>query len=90
MKQVLRASLIGTKPPFASSTQQLGNKIQKPQSQNSNLILKIKRATTKITTEKKSKSKGKKIRNKVLTFLSHEPFFPILICFSSFSFCYSA
>ena len=59
MKQTFKASLIGTKPPFVSSMQQLGknnptNKIQKPQSQNSNLVLKIERATTiKTRTEKK-------------------------------------
>ena len=82
MKQTFRASLTGTKPPFASSMQQFGknnpkNKIQKPQSQSSNLVSKIDRATTtKTTTEKKIKiEEEKKIRNKVLTFLSHKLFF---------------
>ena len=65
MKQTFRASLRGTKPPFASSMQQLGknspkNKIQKPQSQNSNLISKIEKATRKNRAEKKNQNRRKK------------------------------
>ena len=58
MKQTFKDSLTRTKPPFASLMQQLGkknpkNKILKPQSHSSNLLLKIERATiTKTTTEK--------------------------------------
>ena len=67
MKQTFKDSLTRTKPPFASLMQQLGkknpkNKILKPQSHSSNLLLKIERATiTKTTTEKKNQNRrGKK------------------------------